>query len=70
MEKGKVKEYDPDRGFGTIIDDDGGKVHTVYANSITLKPGEVLKKGQEVEFEIDGHKHRDWAVNVRVILKN
>lgn len=70
MAKGRVKEYDPDRGFGTIIDDDGSKEHIVYANSITLKPGEIFKKGEMVEFRIDGHRHRDWAVNVRIISKD
>lgn len=68
MPKGKVKEYNSNRGFGTIIDDEGEKEHTVYANSVSLNPGEILKKGQEVEFEIDGNKHRDnRAVNVRII---
>jgi len=44
MSKGKVKEYNLDRGYGTVIDFDTGQQLTVYANYINLKKIKFLKK--------------------------
>ena len=68
MSKGKVKEYDPNRGCGVIVDSDTGHQLTVYANYIRLKEGETLKKDHEVEYEIENTRHQNWAVNVRILL--
>lgn len=64
MSKGKVKEYDPSRGCGIIVDANTGIQLTVYGNYIRLKQGEFLQKEQEVEYEIE---NRIWAVNVRAL---
>ena len=53
MPRGKVKEYESDRGCGNIVDFDTGQQLTVYANYICLKQGEVLQEGQKVEYEIE-----------------
>lgn len=66
MPKGKVKEYNSSRGYGIIIDSDTNRQHTVYANNIILKKGEVLNENQEVSFEIEHHRNDDWAVDVRI----
>ena len=66
MLKGKVKEYNPSRGCGTIIDSDTKRPHTVYANNIILKKGETLNENQEVNFEIEHHRNDDWAVDVQI----
>ena len=66
MAKGKIKEYDSNRGCGTIIASETGQELTVYANNV--KAGENLQKGQEVEFEIENIRHQNWAVNVRLLL--
>ena len=68
MSKGKVEKYDPDRGSGVILDLDTGKQLTVYANYINLKIGETLKVGQSVEYDIENNRHRNWAINVRILL--
>jgi len=67
MSKGKVKEYNLDSGYGTVIDFDTGQQLTVYANYINLKKNEILKENQEVEYEIENHRGGDWAVNVRIL---
>ena len=67
MPKGKVKEYDPDRGCGVIIDFNTGQQITVYANYLDLKKGEVLKGGQEVEYEVENNRHSNSAINVRIL---
>ncbi|MFA5261176.1 MAG: cold shock domain-containing protein [Candidatus Omnitrophota bacterium] len=68
MSKGKVKEYDLNRGCGIVVDFDTGQQLTVYANYTSLQEGESLKEGQEVEYEIKNNRHDLWAVNVRVLL--
>ena len=64
MAKGKVKEYDSNRGCGIIIDFDTGQLLTVYANYISLRIGETLKKDQNVEYEIENKRNENWAINV------
>ncbi|MGE0269451.1 MAG: hypothetical protein AB7S78_13455 [Candidatus Omnitrophota bacterium] len=68
MKKGKVKEYDPNRGCGVVIDQESKQQHNIYANYIFLRAGEELKEGQDVEFEIENNRNRDWVVNLRIIL--
>ena len=68
MSKGKVKEYDPNRGCGVIIDFDTGRQFIVYANYINLKIGEFLKEGQEVEYEKESSRHSDSVINVRILV--
>lgn len=63
-----MKEYDPDRGCGVVIDQESGQQHNVYANYVFLKAGEELKPGQAVEFEIENNRNRDWVVNLRIQL--
>lgn len=65
MPNGKVKEYDGDRGCGSIIDTTG-KLLIVYANYVHLAKGETLTEGQEVSYEIENRRHENWAINVRI----
>ncbi|MDE2027613.1 MAG: cold shock domain-containing protein [Candidatus Omnitrophica bacterium] len=67
MFKGTVKDYNTDRGYGTIIDSATGQNLTVYANFIEFQKGQILKAGQEVEFEIEYQRHENWAVHVRIV---
>ena len=66
MSKGKVREYDPNRGFGVIIDTETGQQLSVYANYVNLPDGDVLKKDLEVEYEMKNDRHGNWASNVRL----
>ena len=68
MSKGKVKEYNSNRGYGIIVDLDSGQSLTVYANYVQLKKDETLKAGQEVEYEIQDNRGENWAVNVKILL--
>ena len=67
MAKGKVKDYDTNRGYGRIIDSSTGEALTVYANSIDSETGQALKEGQSVEYEIEYHRGENWAVYVRIV---
>lgn len=65
---GKVKEYDPNRGCGIIIETPGDQEFVVYSNHIYMKRGDSLKAGQTVEFEKKKFNRSEvWAINVKVL---
>ena len=54
MPTGKVKFYDPERGFGFIAGDDGEQV---FLHATALPEGVVPKQGASVEYGVaDGRK--------------
>ena len=67
MSKGKVKEYYPNQGYGSIIDADSGQTLSVYANYIHFQKGDTFNVGQEVEYDIEYQRNENWAVNVRIL---
>lgn len=70
--QGKVKWYNPNRGFGFIKKHDGSGDLFVHCTGIVSNPGAAgsryLEEGQLVEFEeTTGKDGRSRAVNVVVI---
>ncbi|MCA9402849.1 MAG: cold shock domain-containing protein [Candidatus Omnitrophica bacterium] len=66
MPRGKVQEYHTERGHGTILDFGSNQPITVYANYVQLKPGQNLKEGMEVEYEILNNRSSYLAINVTI----
>lgn len=62
---GKVKWYDPERGFGFLSQPDG---EDVYVRSSALPAGvESLKPGQRVEFGMAAGRRGPQALSVTVL---
>ncbi len=64
MPKGTVKWFDPERGFGFILSDDGTDV---FLHQSAIQGGDyvVLDEGDRVEFEIvEKEEGRLKAINV------
>lgn len=65
MPTGKVKWYDPEKGFGFLSREDG---EDVYVRSDALPNGvTTLKAGTRVEFDIAAGRRGDQALQVRVL---
>jgi len=65
-QRGKVKWFNAERGFGFIEQDDGPDVFVHY--SAILGDGfKTLEEGQEVEFEIVMGKRGPQAANVEKV---
>lgn len=66
MEKGKVKWFNPERGFGFIERENGGDVFVHYKD-IDMKGYKTLEEGEEVEFYIEETDKGLIARNIQVI---
>lgn len=66
MEKGLVKWFNGEKGYG-FISREGADDVFVHFSSIEMEGYKTLEEGQEVEFEIDEGEKGPQAVNVRKI---
>jgi CspA family cold shock protein len=64
MQKGTVKFFNNDKGFGFITPDSGGKDVFVHANDLG---GTILNEGAKVEFEVVQGKKGPQASGVRLV---
>ncbi|MDR2929706.1 MAG: cold-shock protein [Propionibacteriaceae bacterium] len=65
MPTGKVRFYDPDKGFGFIVKDEGGDV---YVRASVLPAGvATLKPGQRVEFGVADGRKGEQALSLALI---
>jgi cold shock protein len=68
MATGTLKTWNPDRGFGFIEDETGGRdifLHVSGLTSAGIDPAN-LKPGERLTFEVEGtHDGRTMAGNVR-----
>lgn len=64
MERGKVKWFSNEKGYG-FIERDGGEDVFVHYSSIEQDGFKTLDEGQEVEFEIVQGARGPQAANVR-----
>eukprot|EP00759_Apiculatamorpha_spiralis_P036617 PhF_6_TR36780/c0_g1_i1/m.54111 len=62
---GVCRNWLPKKGFGFIRDDETGKDYFVHFTAISSKrPNQLLRQGEEVEFEIQQIDNRTMAVDV------
>ena len=67
MERGIVKWFNEDRGFGLIAPEDGGSEVFVHHTFIEGLRYPTLLDGQRVEFEATGQRPHRKATRVRPI---
>lgn len=66
MAKGRVKWFDPNKGFGFILNEDGVDVFVHYSE-IHQEGFRCLRTGQEVEFTLVGDEKGFQGKDVKVI---
>ena len=65
MQNGTVKWFDPVKGYGFIVGDDGQDVF-VHQSNILMKGFRALEVGQRVSYQIKKKKKGSKAINVVV----
>ena len=68
MVKSKVKWFNGKKGYGFIVNPDGGEdIFVHYSNIVLEQEFKFLKQGSDVEFELDNTGKGLQAKNVREI---
>jgi cold shock protein len=69
MTTGTVKWFNPDKGFGFIQPDNGGKDVFVHASALESAGMRTLAEGQKVQFDeaADGRSGKMAATNLRAV---
>ena len=65
---GKVKWFDPKKGYGFIIAEDGKEIFVHYSG-IVKEGFKALNEGQLVTYEIGNGDKGEQAVNVQLLPK-
>ena len=66
MNKGKVKWFNNQKGYGFISDNEGGDVFVHYSG-LNMEGFKILDEGQEVEYDVIQGEKGPQAVNVTKI---
>lgn len=66
MPTGKVKWYNPQKGYGFIAPDDGGKDVFVHATALEAAGVRTLDDGQQVSFELATERGKTSATALKV----
>ena len=66
MTTGKIKWFNPTKGYG-FIENEGSKDVFLHVSALEKAGIETLTEGEEIEFEIGENKGKENAINVRKI---
>ena len=64
---GKVKWYNPTKGYGFIQPEAGGNDVFVHATALEKVGMRTLDEGQRLQFELATNKGRTSAVNLKLV---
>jgi cold shock protein len=67
MATGRIKWYDPRKGFGFLEPDSGGKDVFIHVSAVERAGIDGLREGQKITYDIESdRKGRPSAVNLQV----
>ncbi len=70
MKNGTVRWFNPDKGYGFLADEEGGKDVFVHFTAIQADGFKTLNEGQKVTFEVEPDPNNEdklRAADVRVV---
>ena len=65
MATGTVKWFNPEKGFGFIVPDDGGKDVFVHISAVEEAGMKTLDEGQKLEFDLQENRGKEAAGNLK-----
>ena len=65
MSKGKIKWFNPTKGYGFIENDEGGKDIFLHISALEQAGIDNLEEGQAVSFEIGENRGKENAINIK-----
>ncbi len=65
-QRGTVKWFNTQKGFGFIVPENGGKDVFVHISAVERAGLRTLNEGQPIEFEMEENRGRMAAVNLKV----
>lgn len=65
MATGTVKWFNPNKGFGFIEPDEGGKDVFVHISAVEKAGMRSLNEGEKIEYEIQSERGKDSAQNLK-----
>ena len=67
MSNGKIKWFNPTKGYGFIENDAGGKDIFLHVSALEQAGLDTLEEGQAVSFDIGEDKGKENAINITKI---
>ena len=67
MSNGKIKWFNPTKGYGFIENDAGGKDIFLHVSALEQAGIDTLEEGEAVSFEIGENRGKENAINVAKI---
>lgn len=64
---GTVKWFNPEKGFGFIVPDDGGNDVFVHISAVEQAGMKSLNEGQKLEFDMQENRGKQAASNLRSV---
>ena len=64
MSNGKIKWFNPTKGYGFIENDAGGKDVFLHVSALEQSGIDTLEEGEAVSFEIGDNRGRENAINI------
>ena len=67
MSNGKIKWFNPTKGYGFIENDAGGKDIFLHVSALEQAGIDSLEEGEAISFEIGDNRGRENAINITKI---
>ena len=67
MPTGKIKWFNPNKGYGFIENDAGGKDVFLHISALEEAGIDTLQEGEAISFEIGENRRKENATNIKKV---